>query len=404
MRSYYEYYRLNNYNKTKMEERMKNSTADGSNVVQTARNLIKQGLEAAKKYQNEGLASAKLSNPLVQSSDPTISGTTKTYSKSVIYTADLSDMGSVSNIPFKFECSDCSQRGVNYTLTINGQTVSNYNNINFKDYAGSNKKVQIVIKFTSNTSYTNCKEVHYKLEFGGITGINENGYNCIASASYQQFYTINRSDTSSSGAGTGGTKKEGSIRLCNPTCKELESSCNGGRGPAEDCTKFRNDYNNTCVVCTTNLTSPSCTQESTTMYVKEGYEEKSNKCQAPTENNVKSCIINGEDKNGNSYQATDLVSDGNKYCSVWCKEDYKITLPGTQNVMSGTYFSLQAKIKGTKTCYTSNIDIDTFKSDLSIAQNDLQTAFNTYNSARNNTNLNNLREISERLDNIISSF
>lgn len=83
--------------------------------------------------------------------------------------------------------------------------------------------------------------------------------------------------------------------------------------------------------------------------------------------------VNVEDQNGNSYT---LLS--NKYCAVNCKEDYFMSLPTSQKVSAGRYFTFKAKISGTKTCYTNKIDRDAFESDIDDAQQDLVDAYNEY--------------------------
>ncbi len=388
------------------------SGIDRNSLENEVKRLIIAGLNGAINYTENGIASITWNSaPIVNNSNTEYdSANNAIHKSSVTYTFKAKNFNNSPSLKINFNCENCSSYNVDYELFVQGSNDSSFQSVGkqlpsdmLQYLTNGSGDFKVKIEFKGVKNQYNCQALKYNfhLEYQDGT-ISTKAYKIKSSsgntAKRQSFFVVY------STSGTQIKDFSNSIRLCNPTCKELESSCNGGRGPAEDCTKFKNDYNNTCVACTTKLTSPSCTQESTTMYIKEGYEEKSNKCQTPTENNVKSCIINGEDKNGNSYQATDLVSDGNKYCSVWCKEDYKITLPGTQNVMSGTYFSLQANVKGTKTCYTSNIDIDTFKSDINIAQNELQAAFNAYNSARNNTNLNNLKETNDRLEKIISSF
>jgi len=48
----------------------------------------------------------------------------------------------------------------------------------------------------------------------------------------------------------------------------------------------------------------------------------------------------------------------NNYCQVYCKEDFQFNFPTGVSVNSGTYFQLEATITGTKTCYTSEIDVN----------------------------------------------
>lgn len=107
-------------------------------------------------------------------------------------------------------------------------------------------------------------------------------------------------------------------------------------------------------VCQTLISTPVCSDEQ---------EESSSDIVAPEE--IKKCILNNEDDAGNSYQLEGAVT-GNKYCQVFCKEDYKDVLdsgennhgiilqPRLQDVVCGGYFQLKAHIEGAKDCYTGS--------------------------------------------------
>ncbi len=78
--------------------------------------------------------------------------------------------------------------------------------------------------------------------------------------------------------------------------------------------------------------------------------------------NIKTCLlIRQKDENGNSYK-TNL---GNSYCDIFCEEDFDFKLPAAVKLNSGTYFQLNSEIKGTKSCYTSKIDVKKYKDDIS---------------------------------------
>ena len=77
-------------------------------------------------------------------------------------------------------------------------------------------------------------------------------------------------------------------------------------------------------------------------------------------NNVVKCVLNNKDIAGNSYKlakdhepdSTTLPKASNKYCAVYCKEDYEyLKFTGRQDAYSGRYITLNAASKGTKTCY-----------------------------------------------------
>ncbi len=122
-------------------------------------------------------------------------------------------------------------------------------------------------------------------------------------------------------------------------------------------------------------------------------ENKTATINGPTK--INSCVIRSRDEGGNSYQDTSLVDAGNKYCSVYCKEDYKMTLPKAKYTTSGRYFKLDdTKIEGTRSCYISGasdngvegIDLAQFKTDVQDAQRAVVDAYNNYaeaNTAKN---------------------
>ncbi len=93
------------------------------------------------------------------------------------------------------------------------------------------------------------------------------------------------------------------------------------------------------------------------------------------------CVVNGEDDAGNSYTAEGCALDNEKniyvpettenlltdnpYCSISCKEDYEyFKFPGIQETQNGRYFSIGAEIKGTKSCYTDQIDKNQYNQDI----------------------------------------
>ncbi len=117
------------------------------------------------------------------------------------------------------------------------------------------------------------------------------------------------------------------------------------------------------------------------------------KINGPTK--INSCVIRSRDEGGASYQDTTLVDKSNKYCSVYCKEDYTMSLPKAKYTNSGRYFKLEdTKVKGTRSCYISGaadngvegIDLNQFRTDVQDAQRALVDAYNSYaeaNTAKN---------------------
>lgn len=129
-------------------------------------------------------------------------------------------------------------------------------------------------------------------------------------------------------------------------------------------------------------------------------QDQTMKITSPT--NVKACILKENDESGNTYE---MMS--NNYCSVYCKEDYQMTMPGAQFASSGRYFTTRnVVVSGKKTCYTTSpkgqtddnvtkIDVDTFINDIKKAQQDLVDAYNAYQRELAIKNLRNTATLSE---------
>ncbi len=84
-------------------------------------------------------------------------------------------------------------------------------------------------------------------------------------------------------------------------------------------------------------------------------------------------IEGAKDDVGNSY-----TLQNNKYCTVSCKEDYIMRMPTAKLVNAGRYFTFNAAVEGTKTCYTNTIDEELFREDLEEAEEAVLEAYNAY--------------------------
>lgn len=108
----------------------------------------------------------------------------------------------------------------------------------------------------------------------------------------------------------------------------------------------------------------------------------------PDDAKLKYCLFNpnNQDKADNSYEMTDQTSVANNpYCKVSCIEDYEFKLPNSQYTLSGSYFTLETEVKGTRKCYVNGrdgyngIDKEKFLQDLLEASQELVAAQNEYN-------------------------
>lgn len=101
--------------------------------------------------------------------------------------------------------------------------------------------------------------------------------------------------------------------------------------------------------------------------------------------NAKSPVLS-ETRNS---KTTVKLSDNN-YCKVYCLENIEYDLPGTIDTDNGSYFKLRKgwdkktdggsnmKIKGTRTCYTSEIKYDDFVDKVKGLQNSIKDDWNEY--------------------------
>lgn len=129
------------------------------------------------------------------------------------------------------------------------------------------------------------------------------------------------------------------------------------------CTSLNSD-GSTCKSYITDVTCKQCDTNNNVVEIKEGY-DVDDSCDKPDEErdlNIKKCVTNNSatDNAGHTRKDENLTSEAgdNNFVSgggIYCKEDYKVTLPGSINVDSGRYFRLRASLEGTKQCYTSEI-------------------------------------------------
>ena len=111
----------------------------------------------------------------------------------------------------------------------------------------------------------------------------------------------------------------------------------------------------------------------------------------PDDAKLKYCLFNpnNQDKADNSYEMTDQTTVvNNPYCKVSCIEDYEFKLPNSQYTLSGSYFTLETEVKGTRKCYVNGqsvydgIDKEKFLADLLKASQELTAAQTAYNKAK----------------------
>ena len=86
----------------------------------------------------------------------------------------------------------------------------------------------------------------------------------------------------------------------------------------------------------------------------------------------KYCILENYDEQNHSYKASeDLtgIKESNEACQVYCREDYDIHFDGKKYSDAGRFFKLGAKIEGSITCYTTEIDQSASRDDVLACYN-----------------------------------
>ena len=313
--------------------------------------LVKVGLNASFKQANEGSASTSIKKK----------NTSKTEKETIVnYEIKLNKFKNGN--PYYYinaECPDCSKNGINMSLYANNQLIDkNTNLVNFVNNGTGTIRLKVVF----NGDNVVCTKLNYKLNIRyKDETISTVAYkiNTKAKCSYkscQELYMLESTDTEV-------TKTlEHNTDVCiNYNCEDLKLMCERGNSVA--CKEFKDKFNSTCAYCASSVSEVNCSDDDQVVNIIEGKEYTAkDSCVHKNPVNVKQCILNNEDKSGNAYE-----SFSNNYCSIACKEDYRITLPGIVKTESGTKFSLSVGIKGTKTCYTSKINKQQFNLDYTSA-------------------------------------
>lgn len=181
----------------------------------------------------------------------------------------------------------------------------------------------------------------------------------------------------------GGEECDESQYLDECYCPPLKETCeNNPDDPACD------EYKEKCPNCNASVSVPgSCndfnTNSTVTGSISDINQQKS-ECNESV-NPVKRCVIDSVDQTNTSYEATNEIAN-NKYCKVWCDEQYTFDVPTARYSLSGGYFNLSAKISGTRNCYVSAannpdkpINVEKFEKDLKGLNSNLYEMWNEWN-------------------------
>lgn len=391
------------------------------------KSLVKNGLDAAYKQATEGNASISWNVPTEKES-----ATENSFTKTITYKIDIKNFK--NNNPFVKVILDTKNVSseVSVKLYVNSKKTGNKdveiaNNQDLLAYVDNGTgSVYVKVVFSTNVA-DYCDKIYYKLSLNYydetidsvVYSIEEK--TCVDNAqNCQPLYVLYQTNTDvtkviSTVAGNSNLKDDNKndewtpVDICENDCLSIMKACNKNGTGSYACQVYKDKYNETCTACVSKVEVPVCESgNDTTFDISEGYsydtETNGNlKCETESAStNVLSCVLNGEDEAGNSYKSN--LVENNDYCSVFCKEDYHITLPGQKEVNSGRYFTLSASISGAKTCYTTKIDYDKFESDITAASANVQSAYNTWNASKTAANLNTLKSKVSEIESIKEKY
>ena len=364
-------------------------------IVKFAKQLVDAGMNKALEFYKNPVV-AKINVKQSASSRTTVTtvpnSNKKTYSFTDTYQINvenfLTNGNSYINIS-GIDCSNCIKYGVNTEIIIDNKTYKVDWNANENDrlknigdllkmsgITNGSGTLEMQIKFDLTSDNYRCRdEIKYDLKFKyKDSSISNEAYNVHADSSVcssgncQNFYILTGENVPRE------SKISSTKKICTETeCEILKESCEeSGNQNSQACM----NYNAQCK-CSSYVSNVACSESKTSFEIKEGYEHDADSCSRPTEENIKSCVINNADENGNSYQSTEIIS-GNDYCSVWCKEDYEFIMPGNKGTYNLRTLDLKVNITGKKTCYTNNIDNDKFEGDFEQANDKIALDYNIY--------------------------
>ena len=278
------------------------ATKEGASnsILSKARELFGIGITAAEKAMNGETTTASVESST--SSD-------ESYQYQTIEYKNFTPDGEAEMKNFQLSCPDCASSGIKignleYRASGGWQSLSSSTNV-LENISSGDGTIELRFSYSKPTNEEDCNSANYKITYEyNDTNLDYIGALLVVKTekNAQRFYVIQKNE--------------------NGLTAEIEGTITCGEA------------------CQTEITEPSC----------EGSGEGSIK--APEE--IKKCIIQKNDDAGNTYKYTAAVDSNNKYCQVYCKEDYaKIKLdPVIKDVKCGGYFKLTGHLEGKKVCYT----------------------------------------------------
>ena len=361
---------------------------NNDNINSGVIDLLVKGLQAAKDADEERLTLIAWGEPIKGSASSENGREVKSLKYNIeMSSQDFSKIGTDNAPEFKvkFECSNCQENGVTYKIKINGEEkdLRNYydllTNVD-KNSTEAEFNIEVLFTINDNSTLDDCKDLKYKFTYKTKDVSDDtNVYrfvanNCKNSNDCQEFFVYLADENAGNNNDGDEEVEEGTINVCNnQNCDQLKEACEEDKANGNPNSQNCRRYDNRCAQCTTYVSQTVCSLSDVTMDIIEGV-TGTNTCTKSTEeeaeNEVFKCIIapdavadgsdGSEEKKDiadNGYTANDSVgiSSDNPFCSVACKENYHLTLPGIQYTKSGRYFTLTANINGNRNCYTSRI-------------------------------------------------
>lgn len=332
----------------------------GAQVESTAKNIIKAGLKAGVEYKSGNIKVAEVNVNVAGGTEPveTQSGSITRYERLVVTEIELKNFNLEAAKPGFFNYLGFTENSSDLTVTELGYSFT-YSNKE-EDYTKNGKinptdnlveilknndtnKVYIAFKVILSTADLKCNDQFYlKTKYYDETLLN--GAILVPLKDAHKDYTDGQRFVIYTDAPVE-TKESVNVKMCDDPCDptiELPPICEDGKKADAD----------------GNVT----------------YEYKEGK------GNITKCILKNNDGAGNSLKLNDskyaASVSNNKYCSVYCKEDYKFTVPYKKTTTNGRYFTIGMSIKGQQDCYSTKLDTDTFKKDIIAKQKEIIDAYN----------------------------
>lgn len=340
-------------------------TDGGTDITSSMNNcindLVSKGLEASKNYKEKGAVKIEHSGP-------------RKTDNSLVYTLDFkgfnidSDKKPWANIIF--ECAECKNNNISYTLTANGSEITEETNV-LELLENGEGSLELEIKFDGGAcgdKYKYSLKVRYYDTSANTKAYTASANDKTSATACQEFYVLYADDA------TGETKiDEGNLNFC--SCDSLKAACE--KGDQDACAKY--DENCAKESCVTYVSNVECSPGESTIDIIEGI--KGEGCidsASPEDQDVLKCIIDNNDEAGNSFENKSLLA-GNENCKIYCTEEYHLTMPGAKDANSGRYFNLQASFKGKESCFVDfTVKYEDFVDKEDAARQKVREAYNEW--------------------------